>query len=133
MIVHSSSDEEISILFFVDCDASVTNATWLPNNQLQITIQTVHWTTPPQALGHFSFADRNGNGYRFLHKPIFVNDQKCSQSGPNQVNPYTSYSGTPSYKPGDTVDIWISVYWVCNDNFLSSVSCLSQDIHYVTV
>ncbi|CAB4484661.1 uncharacterized protein OCT59_005105 [Rhizophagus irregularis] len=89
-----SSGAEVQNATFSSSQISIT--TFAPNSFKNDGMYT-------DALGHFTFdyTDFAGGIYysghvRILHDPKFVNDHKCTDTGPNAVNPYTS---TWNYDP----------------------------------
>ncbi|CAB4396384.1 unnamed protein product [Rhizophagus irregularis] len=92
-----------------DCP-QITNASFT-GGKLNITVYT-YPDYPPEAFGHFTFKDDQGHEWRFLKKPIFVNDHSCNHKGDYENNPYTSYWNFDSNQtPKETwFDIWLAVY-----------------------
>ncbi|CAG8526294.1 15686_t:CDS:1, partial [Dentiscutata erythropus] len=113
-----------------DCGATIKSAKWSPGN---LEIQVVTPDSAPQAFGHFTFADDQKHGGRFLKRPVFVNCQECTTINNCQINPFTSnWTFDPSQTPqkGVWFDIWISVYWFCTKKHGKSVRCTSEDIQF---
>ncbi|CAG8758530.1 17911_t:CDS:1, partial [Cetraspora pellucida] len=107
---------------------------WLPEADLNITIGNKNPYSEyyyVHAIGHFSFGDDYGHRYQFLHNPIFVNDHRCASDGIGEVNPYTShwiYDPDQMPSEGSLVYVWVSVYWLCEDEDEgSSVYCCAKD------
>ena len=126
----------MNVLFFRIDNAWVQNAVWLPNSQLQITVQVSGSGFPepkPEALGHFTFGDDQGHYYRFLQNPVFVNTHDCEYRGYNETNPFTiTYSYDPAQTPpkGTKVGIWVAIYWNCDTRTFSAINCCSQNVYY---
>ncbi|POG59621.1 hypothetical protein GLOIN_2v1487654 [Rhizophagus irregularis DAOM 181602=DAOM 197198] len=82
-----------------DCDkewdgANIIDASWVPGAPiLNITTYVPdggNGPNYPEAFGHFTFGNDQVK-YRFLKKPIFVNDHHCTYTSPDEKNPYVSY------------------------------------------
>ena len=87
----------------------------------------------PEGIGHFTFSDGKGFSDRISKDPIFINGHTCEYSGPNEVNPletrwgYNIHQSPPS---GDTVNIWLTLYWNCKIDDVCGLWCTAQELSY---
>ncbi|CAG8831420.1 42632_t:CDS:2, partial [Gigaspora margarita] len=86
------------------CGAQVTYANLLPNSILNITVLSPNYDNKQgtSAIGYFNLhIDNKGGSYTFLTKPVWVN----------------------APPRGTWFDIWISIYWNCEDKSGRAVGC----------
>ena len=129
-----------------DLAPEIVSVEWLPNTQLNVTVQSPQISIlcqtddlhcgAPTAIGHFTFDDHNGNSYRFSKHADFVNgynDSNCCDYGTSYVgqNPYNyvvSYDFNQQPSHGSTVTIALSIYYLCS--IVVDIECFSCDVKY---
>ncbi|RIB03855.1 hypothetical protein C2G38_2223943 [Gigaspora rosea] len=80
----------------------------------------------PEALGHFTFSDDDGNSDRLLGGGLFLNGVECPNNNKPASKTYTSlWLISRADKPNNVwADVWISIYWGCKGE-----KCASEDVH----
>ncbi|CAG8493749.1 1861_t:CDS:2 [Gigaspora margarita] len=81
----------------------------------------------PEALGHFTFSDDDGNHGRILYDGLFLNGVECPDDNNKPTNKtYTAlWLISRADKPNNVwADIWVSIYWGCKGE-----KCASEDVH----
>ncbi|GBC31780.2 hypothetical protein GLOIN_2v1778638 [Rhizophagus irregularis DAOM 181602=DAOM 197198] len=114
------------------CGAQVIRANLLPNSVLDMTVQSpdLHNNLGVSAIGHFTMHIDNGGGYRFLHKPEWVNNCYCDRCENIPVNyTFEKEFDLPTPPRGTWFDIWITIYWSCLDTGIT-LSCAFENVHY---